>query len=288
MIKKHREKNKHIAQNGYAKEEKGMDGLGHVEEKGHVAEFWKKKGQLQKPAHISRDLFCDWQEGKLKEPEETDFFTHIGACTFCAEQFANWMEEGFLDEPMPEMERGFLDEPMPSMEGRIEDAVGHALETGRPAAVPSGKSASNLARDSLRKEPPRYLKEEILNRTRQLDVQASVKLKETSRQVQLMVYSLKVGFAVVASIFLLAVTADIQHMGLELPRDQQPGQVQEQAGEQQAEPGQPDAREEEEGIVSRLRRGSKELTGLLNELSNGLFRIEMGNSENKRNQEVTR
>ena len=32
--------------------------------------------EAQKPAHISRDLFCDWQEGKLGTPEETDFFTH--------------------------------------------------------------------------------------------------------------------------------------------------------------------------------------------------------------------
>jgi len=36
--------------------------------------------EAQKPAHISRDLFCDWQEGKLGTPEETDFFTRRAVC----------------------------------------------------------------------------------------------------------------------------------------------------------------------------------------------------------------
>lgn len=174
-------------------------------------------------AHITRELFCDWQEGKLKEPDEMDLFTHIGACTFCAEQFGNWMEGIF-------------------------------------------------------EKPPRYLKEEILNRAHQIDVQASVKLKETSRQVQLVLYSLKVGFAVAASIFLLVITTNIQDMNLELPKEQQVEQSKEQHGSQ----------EQEENIISKLRRGSKEITGLLNEISSGFFRIEMDNSENKKDQEVTR
>ncbi len=174
-------------------------------------------------AHITRDLFCDWQEGKLKEPEEMELFTHIGACTFCAERFGNWMEGIF-------------------------------------------------------EEPPGYLKEEILNRAHQIDVQASVKLKETSRQVQLMLYSLKVGFAVAASIFLLAVTTNVQNMDPQQPKEQKTEQMQEQRG----------AREQEESIVNKLRRGSKEITGLLNEISSGFFRIEMDDSENKKNQEVTR
>lgn len=258
MIRKRREENKHTAQAGFV-EGKGMDRLGHVEETGYAAELRKKQGQLQKPVHISRDLFCDWQEGKLKTPEETDFFTHIGACTFCAEQFANWMEEGLLDE--------------------AEFA---------PEAAPASGTGGSLENGTLLKDPPRYLKEEILSRTRQLDVQASVKLKETSRQVQLMAYSLKVGFAVVASIFLLTVTADIQNLGLGQTQGQQAGQVQELPESQQAGQRQPEGREEEGNIVGRLRQGSKEITGLLNEFSNGLFRIEMDSSETKRNQEVTR
>ncbi|MCI9176767.1 MAG: hypothetical protein HFH49_17950 [Lachnospiraceae bacterium] len=196
------------------------------------------KEHTLRTGHISRDLFCDWQEGRLKGREETDFFTHIGACTFCAEQFGNWMEEGLSDE------------------------------MGREQFL------------TMEEEPPRYLKEEIRNRTRQLDVQASMKLKETSRQVQLMLYSLKVGLAVAASIFLLTITSNIQNMGIdqELPERQW-------MEEKQDEKERP---EREESIAGKLRRGSREITAILNEFSSGLFRVDMNTSENKRNQEVTR
>jgi len=198
--------------------------------------------EAQKPAHISRDLFCDWQEGKLGTPEETDFFNNIGACTFCAGQFANWMEEGFLDE-----------------EGL---ALGQA---------PNG----SLGKGTQLMEPPKYLKEEIISRIRQLDVQAAVKIKETSKQVQLMVYSLKVGLAVAASVFLLTVTADIQNMGFG-----QPQQPQAPTGNQQAVQEEQKGQGAEGNLISRLSQGSKDITGLLNEFSNGLFRIEMDSSEN--------
>ena len=195
------------------------------------------KEHTLRTGHISRELFCDWQEGRLKGREETDFFTHIGACTFCAEQFGNWMEEGLSDE------------------------------MGREQFL------------TMEEEPPRYLKEEIRNRTRQLDVQASMKLKETSRQVQLMLYSLKVGLAVAASIFLLTITSNIQNMGInqELPERQW-------MEEKQDEKERP---EREESIAGKLRRGSREITAILNEFSSGLFRIDMTTTENKRNQEVT-
>ncbi len=275
----------------------------------------------QKPAHISRDLFCDWQEGKLKTPEETDFFTHIGACTFCAEQFANWMEEGILDEgelaqgseplDIPEFAQGPEPLDIPELASGPEplDLPEFAQGPG-PLDIPEfglknrqqagtaldGKFCSQGGEGALWKEPPRYLKEEILTRTRQLDVKAAVKLKETSRQVQLMVYSLKVGFAVVASIFLLTITADIQNMNPELIGNQQPGQAVELQGNQTSgqeqgmeesqtsgqaqglpenqKAGQAEGRKDGGDIVSRLRQGSKEITGLLNELSNGLFRVE--------------
>ena len=196
------------------------------------------KEHTLRTGHISRELFCDWQEGRLKGREETDFFPHIGACTFCAEQFGNWMEEGLSDE------------------------------MGREQFL------------TMEEEPPRYLKEEIRNRTRQLDVQASMKLKETSRQVQLMLYSLKVGLAVAASIFLLTITSNIQNMGInqELPERQW-------MEEKQDEKERP---EREESIAGKLRRGSREITAILNEFSSGLFRIDMTTTENKRNQEVTR
>jgi hypothetical protein len=223
----------------------------HMEEGNHT-KLVKQEGDALSAGHISRKQFCDWQEGRLKGREETDFFTHIGACTFCAEQFGSWMEEGILDELEPDMEPGS-----------------------------DGEAELELGKNFLLEEPPRYLKEEILNRTRQFDLQASVKLQETSRKVQLMVYSLKVGLAVAASIFILTVTCDIRNMNLELSRDQQ----MEQAQEEKTEPGK---REREESLAGKLRRGSKEISATLNELSSGLFRIEMDTSESKRNQEVTR
>ena len=148
--------------------------------------------------HISRELFCDWQEGRLEKEEEAGFLGHIGGCTFCAERFGEWMEESLLTE-------GSL-----LVEGSL------SMEEGAQGLETIGRSgcASCMA------EPPRYLKEEILNKVRRMDVQAARKLKESSRQVQLMLYSLKVGLAVVASIFLLTVMADIQNVGLELKESQ--------------------------------------------------------------------
>ena len=81
-----------------------------------------------------------------------------------------------------------------------------------------------------------------------------MKLKETSRQVQLMIYSLKVGLAVAASIFLLTLTSNVQHMELNL-------QLQENQQTEQ-EKGESQQMSQEKG--------------------------DRDTSENKRNQEVTR
>ncbi len=148
-------------------------------------------------------------------------------------------------------------------------------EPGRQMISDGESEKCQLFRKTVSEEPPRYLKEEILSRTRQLNVQASVKLKETSRQVQLMIYSLKVGLAVTASIFLLTVTANVQNMDRDFSENYRTEQAQE-------------SQEREESVVGRLKRHSKEITGLLNDISSGLFRIEMDDSVNERNQEVTR
>lgn len=113
-------------------------------------------------------------------------------------------------------------------------------------------------------EPPSYLKEEITRRTRQLDVQTAVKVKQTSKQVQLMMYSLKVGLAVVASIFLLTVTSGIQNMNVEMP---------------QKKPDTTESRQEQESITDKLNRGSSFVVDSLNNLTNGLFQIERKDSE---------
>lgn len=113
--------------------------------------------------HITKEIFDCWQQGKLNRKQEEEFLAHVGKCTFCAEQFAAFMEE-------------------------------------------------NLA------EPPVYLEEEIVRRTKQLDVQAAIKVKQTSKQMQLMMYSLRVGLGVAASIFLLTITGSVQKTDLNVSK----------------------------------------------------------------------
>ena len=52
-------------------------------------------------------------------------------------------------------------------------------------------------------EPPAYRKEEIKERVHQPDVVIAQKAHTTSKRVQLLIYSLKVGVALAASIFML-------------------------------------------------------------------------------------
>lgn len=142
--------------------------------------------------HITKEVFDNWQQGKLEGSQETEFLNHVGTCTFCAGKFADWMEEGLLEEP------------------------------------------------------PAYLKEEITERTGQIDVQ-------TSKQIRLIVYSLKVGLAVAASIFLLTLTTGLQNMNLEVPKRQQ----------NRTESGR-------ESVTVKLREGSNYIADTLNRLADGL------------------
>ena len=52
-------------------------------------------------------------------------------------------------------------------------------------------------------EPPAYLEQEITERVHQPDVVIAQKAHTTSKRVQLLVYSLKVGVALAASIYML-------------------------------------------------------------------------------------
>lgn len=210
----------------------------------------QKRDSLQ-TGHISKDLFCDWQEGRMKQPEEERFLEHISVCTFCAEQFGNWMEEGILEITVPK-------------------------EPGSDNELTSYTECSSQSEHPLLSEPPSYLKEEILHRTRQMDVQATLHLKETSQKMQLVLYSLKVGLAVMASIFLLMVTANVQDMDFETVRTEQMQQREVREHDQQMD------------ITDTLKQKSGEISTLLNNLSNGLFRVGMPEDEKEINQEVTR
>ncbi len=61
-------------------------------------------------------------------------------------------------------------------------------------------------------EPPAYLQEEIMERSRQPDVRTARTIYETSKHMRLLVYSLKVGLAVAFSLFLLFFMPELERM----------------------------------------------------------------------------
>ncbi len=75
--------------------------------------------------------------------------------------------------------------------------------------------AERLAAEETKakKEPPAYLKEQILERVGRPDVQAATMAKQTSKGLRLFWYSLRVGFAVTVSVCLLAVSLNVQKTG---------------------------------------------------------------------------
>lgn len=190
--------------------------------KGRTAMTRQEEGNC----HITKEQFCDWLAGELPPDKEAEFLGHIGNCTFCAGQFANWMESPPQD-------------------------------FARQVEFPPQISANQREAP----DPPAYLKEEILQRTQQIDVQMTVCVKERSRQMQLFMYGLKVGMAVVTSIFLLILTTDIQSM--------QPEDVREWRMERREQ--RQERQEERVSLTDTLNRKSGEISSFLNEISNGLF-----------------
>jgi len=65
-------------------------------------------------------------------------------------------------------------------------------------------------------EPPSYLEDEILDRVGQMHITLERKVKQTSKKVQLFLYSLKVAFAISASIAMLFICVGSYHeIGIE-------------------------------------------------------------------------
>ena len=102
-------------------------------------------------------------------------------------------------------------------------------------------------------------------------MQMSVQVREKSRQMQLFMYSLKVGMAVMTSIFLLLLTADVQNL--------QPQTVREWRTEQMQQKQEADSREERVSIADTLNQKSGEISGFLCDISNGLFRMGLDETE---------
>ena len=225
----------------------------------------QNKNSLEQ-AHISKTQFWNWQAGRLASTEEERFLGHIGTCTYCAGQFGNWMEEGctgmedFMNLALEPEDSVSMP---PFLLSKSQDSMEDAQKT-------EGARRKNV---SLLSEPPAYLKEEILRRTRQMDVQAAIHIRETSRRVQFWLYSLKVGLAVMASIFLLMVTANVQNMDFDTHRTDQ---VQRQDISKEV------------SITDTLKQKSGEISNILNNLSNGLFRIDTKETNQEESQEGIR
>lgn len=113
-----------------------------------------------------------------------------------------------------------------------EDFAG-VLEHTASCTFCAERLAEVMEHGSTETKAPAYLTGQILLRIHQPDVRASVALKKTSRQVQLLLYSLKVGAAVAFSLLMLFVTTNFQSIGLSQP-EMERNQVQ-QAAEEQGE-----------------------------------------------------
>ena len=118
--------------------------------------------------------------------------------------------------------------------------------------------ASIMDREEQEAVPPAYLTEQILERVGQLDIQAAVTIRRTSKRIQLLLYSLKVSAAVVFSILILVLTANFQEVGFT--------QIEKPAAEQEA-PGQ----ESEKSILDRVNEVTYEATEKMNEFANQIL-----------------
>lgn len=113
--------------------------------------------------------------------------------------------------------------------------------------------AEILMQDDAAGEAPSYLPEQILERTKQLDVQATVTIKQTSKKLQLFLYSLKVGAAVAFSLLVLGVTANFQDVSftqLEVPVVEQ---------------------EEKETVLDKVNQAADSVTEKMNEFANQIL-----------------
>lgn len=136
-------------------------------------------------------------------------------------------------------------------QGKMTEAEEEKLYQHIGSCTYCAEEFSKIIEQDFSMEPPKYLEEEILERTKRVDVQAIVAAKKTSKKMQLLVYSLKVGFAVAASIFLLTMTTQVDQI-----------QVMQQM---------PKRAETEMSITEKLNHGSNRFTSGLKEMTNGFL-----------------
>lgn len=151
------------------------------------------------------------------------------------------------------------EEWMKFSQGRMSEQEEEELYNHVGCCTYCAEQFANIVEIDFFVEPPKYLYEEILERSKRADVQATVTVKKTSKRMKLLFYSLKVGFAVAASIFLLTMTTAVQQGAVEVPKEV--------------------PKKTEISITKKLNDGSSKITNHLQNATNQIFEIRLKEEE---------
>ena len=158
--------------------------------------------EIREQRHIAEETWIALKQGSLGTDEYMQILEHTCCCTWCAERLARALE------------------PPDTAGLQVE-----ATDAGSRAAMPPG-TVGALPR------PPAYLAGQIRERVKQPDVRATTTIRQTSKKLQLLTYSLKVGAAVAFSIIFLGISVNVQNIGFSYVKGdtakEPPGVVQEE------------------------------------------------------------
>ncbi|MDD3173227.1 MAG: hypothetical protein PHF63_06155 [Herbinix sp.] len=114
---------------------------------------------------------------------------------------------------------------------------------------------------------PRDMKSNILKATKRPEIQLAVKARETSKRMQLFIYSLKVGTATVCALLLLLLTMNISHIDttLNIPENT--------LSEVQID------KEDNESLTSTIRDGMDTISNNMLDFSNNIMKTEVTDND---------
>lgn len=116
---------------------------------------------------------------------------------------------------------------------------------------------SDVKEDELHIMAPKYLKAQIIERSEKLDIKAEITVKKTSKNMQLLIYSLKTTAAVIGALILLFSVSNI-NMDYSIPQKQQIER--EYQGKENYN--------EEINISRKIAEKSNEISNTINDISN--------------------
>lgn len=116
---------------------------------------------------------------------------------------------------------------------------------------------------------PRDMKENILNATRRPEVQFAIKAKETSKRMQLLIYSLKVGTATVGALLLLLLTMNFNDFTTtsSIPKDITAEEV--------------ISHEDEFSLTTKIWYNMDKISNSMLDFSNNIMKTEVTNNDQK-------